>query len=114
MIGTYAQVITDLSFLNTLLAMTVSVGAGVIVLSDKIQEGLIQKIGLCILSLAQFATAVMLMDGTPDGDTIGLLRAQTCTRIGLVVLGLGVFWQYSEARKKASVFFTSSQQNPHI
>ena len=114
MIATYAQVVSDLSFLNALLAVTISIGAGVIVLSDRIDEGLVPKIGLCIVSLAQFAAAAMLIDGNLDGDTIGLMRAQTCNRVGLVVLGLGVFWRHSEIRQRVLVFFAERQQKRQI
>jgi hypothetical protein len=114
MMGTFTQVVADLSVLNAILALVVSVGAGLIVLLPRIDDGLIPKIGLCVLSLAQFATAVMLYDGSTDGDTIGLLRAQTCTRIGLVVLGLGIFWRHSDLRQRLSVFFAASRQKTHI
>lgn len=114
MIGTYAQVVSDLSFLNSLLAITISIGAGVIVLSDRIDEGLVPKIGLCIMSLAQFAAAAMLIDGNLDGDTIGLMRAQTVNRVGLVVLGIGVFWRHSEIRQRAIVFFAHRRQKRQI
>ena len=111
---TYAQVVTDLSFLNALLAITISIGAAVIVLSERINEGLVPKIGLCIMSLAQFAAAAMLIDGNLDGDTIGLMRAQTSNRIGLVVLGLGMFWRHSEIRQRVLVFFAERQQKRQI
>lgn len=104
----YAQAIMEISTLNAGLALIVSIGAGFIVLSHKINDRIIPKIGLCILSLSQFATAVMLADGSVDGDTIGLLRAQTCTRVGLIVLGMGIIWHHSEVRQRVAIFFTAN------
>lgn len=105
---TYTQAIMNVSMLNAGLALIVSIGAGFIVLSHRINDGIIPKIGLCILSLAQFATAVMLADGSVDGDTIGLLRAQTCTRVGMIVVGLGIIWHHSELRQRVNLFFTAN------
>ena len=102
---TYDQAIMNVSMLNAGLALIVSIGAGFIVLSHKIDDGIVPKIGLCILSLSQFATAVMLADGSVDNDAIGLLRAQTCTRVGMIVIGLGIIWHHSEIRQRARVFF---------
>lgn len=106
---TYLQAVMEISTFNACLALMVSVGAGYIVLSPRIDDGIVPKVGLCILSLAQFSTAVMLMDGSIDGDALGLLKAQTCTRVGLIVLGLGVIWRHSEIRQKVSVFFAQIQ-----
>lgn len=112
--GTYTQTVLELSMLNAALACLLSLGAGMIVLWDKVDEGLLTKVGLCVFSLSQFAIAVMLADGSIDGDATGLLRAHTCSRLGLLAVGLGVLWRHSVARKKMCVFFAERQQKRHI
>ena len=108
--GSLAQMVGDLSFINAVLAIIVSAGAGFAVLWPKVRDGVIVKLGLCTVSLAQFASGFMLIDGTIEGDTVGLLRANMCSCVGLLIIGAGLLWRYTETHARISHFFASVQQ----
>lgn len=70
---------------------------GYIVLSRRIREGLIVKIGLIVTTIALLASGMLSIQGTHD--LTGLWNASLVMRIGLLIAVLGVVLRFNKHLK---------------
>lgn len=83
--------------LNGIVCLLAAVPLGIVMLSPRVVEGLICKIGLALLILGLLATAALTLLPVPHNFEeqmwIGLWNAGLLTRGGLLLICVGYWWR---------------------
>ena len=94
---------TVIANINALLSLLM---AGVIVwaiVSHRVQDGIVIKLGLVAMALGLGFAAVRLLDGLACNDLLYLTRARLLTNLGIILAVVGCAWRLHSGQTLADI-----------
>lgn len=85
--------------INTFTALFLAGACFWAVMSPRVRDGIVIKVGLILMAVGYMVIAHALTDGMDCSDVRGLARAALLTRVGLLIVLGGWYWR-STMRKR--------------
>ncbi len=64
------------------------------ILSPRVRDGVVIKLGLILMAIGYLVTVAQLADGMDCSDLQGLARSELLTRVGLLIVAAGWLWRH--------------------
>lgn len=80
---------------NGITSFAIAAAVSWAILSEKVQDGIIIKIGLMFMAVGFFVTGWHLVDGIETQDLLALNRARALTNIGFLIALFG-YWRQAK------------------
>ena len=91
--------------LNVVLSLLLMGVLGYTVLSPRVRDGLVIKLGLVLMLLGLLGTVIQVLDGLTCDDTMQLLHSRTLILAGLLVAAGGFAWRVRQGKRRAGDVF---------